>query len=314
MENKTIISHPTPNTSPDLLAYGKDNLAGIVNYDNKNDNCIIIPRSFNDSLNSFPVIKKYHHKKYPKKFLWRQTLREIFQYKYGKGPFSLAQNKEESFFIALSFIGTIFASLSSFFIYLNFLCDDPMSEQSQRNATVIFFLVFLSCVAASVWFIEFSPWGIYYDEESIKNKLRYKIPTKDKERVCESQFIYMKKYPSKYLSSQRNILSRMEKFAYEMFMDTDLDIVNSMHSTHISQLYDDVMDMLIFTLANYDSISSELCEDYTEELYKKVEELEKMTEDIKQEAEDVEEHKKNAYQKSLDDEAMMFMPINRKGK
>lgn len=47
---------------------------------------------------------------------------------------------------------------------------------------------------------------------------------------------------------------------------------------------------------------------------KKIEELEKMTEDVIQEAKDVEQHKKNIYQKSLDDEAMMFMPVKRKEK
>lgn len=315
MENKTIISHPTPESSPDLLSYGKDNLAGILNYNNMFDNRVIIPRSFNDALNSFPVIEKYHHKKYPKKFFWRQALRDICQEEYRKGYFRPDIGREESFLIFLSIAGTIFTASSATFVYLHLFCDDPMSSESQNNSIVIFFLVAFSCFLASIWFVGFSPWGVDYDEESMKNKLRYKIPTKDKGRVSTSQFVYIKKYyPNKYLSAERNILSRMDKFAYELFMDIDLDIVDSMYNTHIPQLYDDVMDMLVFTLANYDSISAELREDYIEELYKKVEELEKMTEDLVQEAEDVEEHKKNAYQKSLDNEAMMFMPVNRKEK
>lgn len=59
-----------------------------------------------------------------------------------------------------------------------------------------------------------------------------------------------------------NLLSTMEKFAYKLFMNNELDVIQSIQATHIPQLYDDVMDMLVFTLANYDSISPELREDY----------------------------------------------------
>lgn len=315
MENKTIIYHPTPESSPELLVYGKDNLADILNHDNMFDNRVIIPRSFKDATNSFPVIEKYHNKKYPKKFFWRQALRDICQEEYRKGYFRPDIGREESFLIFLSIAGTIFTASSATFVYLHLFCDEPNPGQLQSKAIVIFFLVAFSCFLASIWFIGFSPWGVDYDEESRKKNLCYKVPKEDKEHVCMSQFIYMKKkYPSKYLSPQMNILSTMEKFVYKLFMDNKLDVIQSIQSTHIPQLYDDVMDMLVFTLANYDSISPELCEDYTEELHKKIEELQNMTEDVIQETEDVKQHKKNAYQKSLDDEAMMFMPVNRKEK
>ena len=148
----------------------------------------------------------------------------------------------------------------------------------------------------------------------MKKNLCYKVPKEDRERVCMSQFIYMKEHTNKYLYQRRNVLSIMEKFVYKLFMDNELDIIQSIQATYIPQLYDDVMDMLVFTLANYDSISPELREDYIEELHKKIEELQKMTEDVIQKAKDVEQHKKNIYQKSLDDEAMMFMPVKRKEK
>ena len=314
MENKTIIYHPTPKTSPEFLVYGKDNLADILNHDNMFDNLVIIPRSFKDATNSFPVIEKYHDKKYPKKFFWRQALRDICQEEYRKGYFRPDIGREESFLIFLSIAGTIFTASSATFVYLHLFCDEPNPGKLQSNAIVIFFLVAFSCFLASIWFIGFSPWGVDYDEESRKNKLWYKIPKEDKERVCSSQFIYMKEHTNKYLHQKRNVLSTMEKFVYKLFMDNELDVIQSIQGTHIPQLYDDVMDMLVFTLANCDSISSELCEDYTEELYKRIEELKKMTEDFIQEAEDVEQHKNDAYQKSLDDEAMMFMPIKRRGK
>lgn len=314
MENKTIISHPTPKTSPDLLVYGKDNLADILNYDNMFDNLVIIPRSFKDATNSFPVIEKYHDKKYPKKFFWRQALRDICQEEYRKGYFRPDIGREESFLIDLSIVFTVFTTLSALFIYLHLFCDDPSSGQSQFNSIIISFLVAFACVFVSVWFVGYSPWGVDYDEESMKKNLRYKVPKEDKERVCMSQFIYMEEYPNRYLHQKRNVLSTMEKFVYKLFMDNELDIIQSIQITHIPQLYDDVMDMLVFTLANYDSISPDLREDYIEELHKKIEELEKMTEDVIQESKDVEQHKKNIYQKSLDDEAMMFMPVKRKEK
>ena len=314
MENKTIIYHPTPKTSPEFLIYGKDNLADILNYDNMFDNLVIIPRSFKDATNSFPVIEKYHDKKYPKKFFWRQALRDICQEEYRKGYFRPDIGREESFLIFLSIAGTIFTASSATFVYLHLFCDEPNPGKLQSNAIVIFFLVAFSCFLASIWFIGFSPWGVDYDEESRKNKLWYKIPKEDKERVCSSQFIYMKEHTNRYLHQKRNVLSIMEKFVYKLFMDNEPDIIQSIHTTHIPQLYDDVMDMLVFTLANYDSISPELREDYIEELHKKTEELQKMTEDFKKETEDVKQHKKNIYQKSLDDEAMMFMPVKRKEK
>lgn len=314
MDKKKIISHPTPKTSPDLLVYGKDNLADILNHDNIFDKPVIIPRSFKDATNSFPVIEKYHDKKYPKKFFWRQALREVCKEEYVKGYFRPDQGKEESFLIDLSIVFTVFTTLSALFIYLRFFCDDPSSGQSQFNSIIISFLVAFACVFASVWFVGFSPWGVDCDEESMKKNLCYKVPKEDKERVCMSQFIYMKEYPNKYLHQKRNVLSTMEKFVYELFMDNELDIIQSIQTTHIPQLYDDVMDMLVFTLANYDSISPELREDYIEELHKKIEELQKMTEDFKKETEDIKQHKKNIYQKSLDDEAMMFMPVKRKEK
>ena len=314
MENKTIIYHPTPKTSPEFLIYGKDNLADILNHDNMFDNLVIIPRSFKDATNSFPVIEKYHDKKYPKKFFWRQALRDICQEEYRKGYFRPDIGREESFLIFLSIAGTIFTASSATFVYLHLFCDEPNPGKLQSNAIVIFFLVAFSCFLASIWFIGFSPWGVDYDEESMKKNLRYKIPKEDKERVCASQFIYMEEYPNRYLHQKRNVLSTMEKFVYKLFMDNELDIIQSIHTTHIPQLYDDVMDMLVFTLANYDSISPDLREDYIEELHKKIEELQKMTEDFKKETEEVKQHKKNIYQKSLDDEAMMFMPIKRRGK
>lgn len=315
MENKKIIYHPTPKTSPEFLVYGKDNLADILNHNNMFDSPVIIPRSFKDALRSFPVIEKYHDKKYPKKFFWRQALRDICQEEYRKGYFRPDIGREESFLIFLSIAGTIFTASSATFVYLHLFCDETNPGQLQSKSIVIFFFVSFACFLASIWFIGFSPWGVDYDEESRKKNLCYKVPKEDKEHVCMSQFIYMKKkYPSKYLSPQMNILSTMEKFVYKLFMNNELDIIQSIQATHIPQLYDDVMDMLVFTLANYDSISPELREDYIEELHKKTEELEKMTEDVIQETEDVKQHKKNAYQKSLDDEAMMFMPVNRKEK
>lgn len=314
MENRTIISHPTPESSPDLLSYGKDNLADILNHDNMFDNRVIIPRSFKDATNSFPVIEKYHNKKYPKKFFWRQALRDICQEEYRKGYFRPDIGREESFLIFLSIAGTIFTASSATFVYLHLFCDEPNPGQLQSKSIVIFFLVAFSCFLASIWFIGFSPWGVDYDEESMKKNLCYKVPKEDRERVCMSQFIYMKEHTNKYLYQRRNVLSIMEKFVYKLFMDNELDIIQSIQATYIPQLYDDVMDMLVFTLANYDSISPELREDYIEELHKKIEELQKMTEDVIQEAKDVEQHKKNIYQKSLDDEAMMFMPVKRKEK
>lgn len=314
MDKKKIISHPTPKTSPDLLVYGKDNLADILNYDNIFDNLVIIPRSFKDALNSFPVIEKYHDKKYPKKFFWRQALRDVCQEEYRKGYFRPDIGREESFLIFLSIAVTIFTASSATFVYLHLFCDETNPGQLQSKSIVIFFFVSFACFLTSIWFVGFSPWGVDYDEESMKKNLRYKIPKEDKERVCMSQFIYMEEHPNKYLHQKRNVLSIMEKFVYKLFMDNEPDIIQSIQTTHIPQLYDDVMDMLVFTLANYDSISPELREDYIEELRKKIEDLEKMTEDVIQEAKDVERHKNNIYQKSLDDEAMMFMPVKRKEK
>lgn len=156
MENKKIIYHPTPESSPDLLSYGRDNLADILNYNNMFDNRVIIPRSFNDALNSFPVIEKYHDKKYPKKFFWRQALREACQEEYVQGRFRPDQGREESFLIFLSIVATIFTSSAALFIYLHLFCDDPSSGQSQFNSMIVFFFVACACVFASVRFVGYS--------------------------------------------------------------------------------------------------------------------------------------------------------------
>lgn len=69
MDNKKIISHPTPKTSPDLLVYGKDKFANISNHNDKVvDDYIVLPRSFNDAMKSFPTIQKYQKEKYHKRF------------------------------------------------------------------------------------------------------------------------------------------------------------------------------------------------------------------------------------------------------
>lgn len=97
-------------------------------------------------------------------------------------------------------------------------------------------------------------------------------------------------------------------------MDTDPDILNSMQIFPLSQSYDELMDMLVFTLANSENISVELIDDYTEELFKRLKVFQEMTEDMVNATKDMEEYQKSAYQDSLDDEAVMFMPVSRKNK
>ena len=82
----------------------------------------------------------------------------------------------------------------------------------------------------------------------------------------------------------------------------------------LSQAYDEFMDMLVFTLANSENISAELIDDYTQELHKRLEVFQEITEDMVSVTSDMEEYQETAYQNSLDDEAVMFMPVSRKNK
>lgn len=316
MDKKKIISHPTPKTSPDLLVYGKDKFADISNHNDKVvDDYIVLPRSFNDAMKSFPTIQKYQKGKYPKNLFWRQKIKEYFQNKYGKGRYSRAEANEETALFVAALVGAVISFIVPGAIYLSFFCENPELESSQSNATGIAFLVLFFYIIVAMWFLLFSPWGIDYDEENMKKKLQYKIPDEDKRCVYESQFMCIDKYADKFPSfHSKAILYLAEKSVYKIFMDTDPDILNSMQIVPLSQSYDELMDMLVFTLANSENISAELIDDYTQELYKRLEVFQDMTEDMMNATKDVEEFQKNAYQNSLDDEAVMFMPVSRKSK
>ena len=316
MDKKKIISHPTPKTSPDLLVYGKDKFADISNHNDKSvDGCIILPRSFSDALKSFPTIQKYQKGKYPKKFFWRQKIREYFQNKYGKDRYNMAEANEETALMVSALVGGAFSFIAPLFIYLSFFCENPELESSQGNAIGIAFLVLFFYIIVAMWFLFFSPWGIDYDEENMKKNLQYKIPKEDKRCAYEAQFLCIDKYDDKFPSfHSKSILYNAEKSVYKLFMDTDPDILNSMQIVPLSQSYDELMDMLVFTLANSENISAELIDDYTQELYKRLEVFQEMTEDMVNATKDVEEYQETAYQNSLDDEAVMFMPVNRKDK
>ena len=145
MDNKKIISHPTPKTSPDLLVYGKDKFADISNHNDKSvDDYIILPRSFSDALKSFPTIQKHQKEKYPKKFFWRQKIREYFQNKYGKGLYSMAEYKEETALLVAALGGAVISLIVPSLIYISFFCENPELESSQNNAAVIGFTAFFS--------------------------------------------------------------------------------------------------------------------------------------------------------------------------
>lgn len=316
MDKKKIIFQPTPKTSPDLLVYGKDKFADISNHNEKSiDDYIILPRSFSDALKSFPTIQKYQKEKYSKKFFWRQKIREYFQNKYGKGLYSMAEYKEETALLVAALGGAAISFIVPSLIYISFFCENPELESSQNNAAVIGFTAFFLYIIVATWFLFFSPWGIEYDEEDMKKKLQYKIPKEDKKRAYEAQFLCIDKYDDKFPSfHSKAILYLAEKYAYKLFWDIDPDILNSMQIVPLSQSYDELMDMLVFTLANSENISAELIDDYTQELYKRLEVFQEMTEDMMNVTKDVEEFQKNAYQNSLDDEAVMFMPVSRKDK
>ena len=315
MDNKKIISHPTPKTSPDLLVYGKDKFADISNHNDKSvDGHIILPRSFSDALKSFPTIQKYQKEKYPKKFFWRQKIREYFQNRYGTGRYSMADTNEGYALMVAALVGGVILFIASLYIYLSFFCENPELESSQNDAAIIALIVLILYIIVAAWFVGFSPWGIDYDEEDMKN-LQYKIPKEDKRSVYEAQFMCIDKYAGGFSSfHSKDILYLAEKSVYKLFMDTDPDILNSMQIVPLSQAYDDLMDMLVFTLANSENISAELIDDYTQELYKRLEVFQEMTEDMVHATKDMEDYQKNAYQDSLDDEAVMFMPVSRKNK
>lgn len=60
MENMRIIKDPTPENSPEVLTYGKDNLKKVFKKDEKlggSDEYNLIPRSYADGLEVFPVIR-----------------------------------------------------------------------------------------------------------------------------------------------------------------------------------------------------------------------------------------------------------------
>lgn len=316
MDKKKIIFQPTPKTSPDLLVYGKDKFADISNHNEKSiDDYIILPRSFSDALKSFPTIQKYQKEKYSKKFFWRQKIREYFQNKYGKGRYSIAESNEETSLLLAALGGAAISFIASGDIYLYFFCENSELESSRGHAIGIAFLVLFFYIIVATWFLFFSPWGIDYDEENMKKKLQYKIPNEDKKSVYEAQFMCIDKYADKFPSfHSKEILYLAEKSVYKLFMDTDPDILNSMQIVPLSQSYDDFMDMLVFTLANSENISAELIDDYTQELYKRLEVFQEMTEDMMNVTNDMEEYQETAYQNSLDDEAVMFMPVSRKDK
>lgn len=121
MDNKKIISHPTPKTSPDLLVYGKDKFADISNHNDKSvDDYIILPRSFSDALKSFPTIQKHQKEKYPKKFFWRQKFKEYFQNKCKKDSYNMANTDGEYALRFAALFGAIITVIVSPLIYFAF--------------------------------------------------------------------------------------------------------------------------------------------------------------------------------------------------
>ena len=145
MDNKKIISHPTPKTSPDLLVYGKDKFADISNHNDKvADDYIVLPRSFNDAMKSFPIIQKYQNGQYPKKFFWRQKFKEYFQNKNKKDRYDTSDIDEEYSLRFVALGGAVISLIAPLLIYPSFFCENPELESSQNNATGIGFIAFFS--------------------------------------------------------------------------------------------------------------------------------------------------------------------------
>lgn len=50
-------------------------------------------------------------------------------------------------------------------------------------------ILLFSSIFLAVWFVDFGPWDVHYDEEDMEKKLQCKISEEDKKRAYEAQFL-----------------------------------------------------------------------------------------------------------------------------
>lgn len=335
MENKRIISDPTPENSPEVLTYGKDDLEKVFEKNKKTDDRFreyveysLIPRSYDDMLGVSPAIRKH----------WGN----IGPYIHSSGE---ELPNEDLFFFAkwglLKIVYNVFmfiVMLVGFPIVAGYLTTGVLNFFHVQNQETInlssgfaSFIVFITSFIV-LMFIDFEPpLKEYRDKGKIFNlEKKGKIPAIQWRKAMDVQFLDYDFMDSKYDSDSKELdgkekneallgqsFGEFKKLVSKFFAEERLVFLEKIDSTELSEAYNDYMEMMIFVLSNKESLSDDMTKKYIKNLdarfdvfnRRALEAIEAMTIVKRTEAE-TQASGKRIIQDMLDEDASNAMPLD----
>ena len=284
MKGKRIISDPTPENSPEVLAYGKDDLEKVFKKDKRtgeSDEYNLVPRRFTDIVEVFPVIRGH--------------------WKNGRGYLEDRELSGEAlhFFMKwdlLKFACSAFFVLWLFFVFptiAGYLTEGVLKLFHIQDQGTIDLFCWIAFVIVFIVLFVMLMLVVYGDFESLDLPLRkYKakkrifdlehmghIPAVQWRKAMDVQFLNYEFVDSTYDSDFEKLddteknefllsrsFSKFKKFVSEFFVEENLDTLKKIDSTELSASYNNYMEMLIFVLSNKESLSDDMMIKYIKNL------------------------------------------------
>ena len=336
MENRKIIENPTPENSPEVLTYGRDDLKKVFKKNKMTDDRFreyveysLIPRSYDDMLEVSHAIRKH----------WGNI-----------GPYSSSSDEKLSNEALLFFVKwSLFKPVYNIFVFIVMLIGFPIVAgylttgvlnffhvQNQKTidlssgfASIIVFLVSLTVLM----FIDL------FNQPFKKSKVKYKIfdleekgkiPAIQWRKAMDVQFLDYDFMDSKYDSDSKELdgkekneallgqsFGEFKKLVSKFFAEERLVFLEKIDSTELSEAYNDYMEMMIFVLSNKESLSDDMTKKYIKNLdarfdvfnRRALEAIEAMTIFKRTEAE-TQASGKRIIQDMLDEDASNAMPLD----
>ena len=281
MENKRIISDPTPENSPEVLTYGKDNLKKVFKRDEKlggSDEYNLIPRSYADALEVFPVIREHWKNNAGSRIfpLSDELSDEAYKFFFKKGLLKIAQNCFACFMMLWFFpiiVGFSTYKALEFFNVQN-------SGIFVTVASVIVFSTSLAILSSVDFDLPDPPLEGYKAKEKIFDMERMgHIPAIQWRKAMDVQFLDYEFgepiYGSAFTESDeagknketlRQHFEIFKRLVSEFFVEENLASLEKIDSNELAKAYNDYMEMMIFVLSNKESLSDEMTKKYAENL------------------------------------------------
>lgn len=265
MENRKIIKDPTPENSPEVLIYGRDNLKKVFKRDEKlegSDEYNLIPRSYADALEVFPVIRGHWKNNTGSRLfpLSDELSDEAYKFFFKKGLLKIAQNCFACFMML--FVSPAIAGFSTYKTLEFFNVQN--SGIFVAVASAIVFSTSLAILSSIDFDLPDPPMKEYKDKEKIfgMERMGY-IPAIQWRRAMDVQFldyefgepVYGRAFTEsdeagKNKETLRQHFEIFKRLVSEFFVEENLAYLEKIDSTELAKAYNDYMEMMVFVLSN----------------------------------------------------------------